>query len=104
MKDQAEILFTIKTLVTAELQDARLYLFGSQATGIINDESDWDILVITSAPVTKDLKSRLHSIVYPVSRAIFSYIDLVVVNEKDWAEDPAYYGLSLSINNSSRRI
>ncbi len=104
MKDEIDILSTIKTLITEELRDATLFLFGSRATGVVHDESDWDILVITSATVTKDLRCRLRSKLYPLSLAISSVIDLVVVNKKDWAENPSYYGLSVSIKNSVRSL
>lgn len=44
---QKEILATIKVIVTKEIPDSRVYLFGSRATEIVHEESDWDILILT---------------------------------------------------------
>ncbi len=48
MLNKAEILSKIKSLVEDEIPDAKVYLFGSRATGKVHEESDWDILILTS--------------------------------------------------------
>lgn len=99
MTNQEEILSTIKQLVKEEIPDAKVYLFGSRATGKIHEESDWDVLVITSKIVNHELKNNIHAKLYPLRRKIFSFIDLKIVNEKDWFESPSYYVLRNSIKD-----
>ncbi|MEJ7677761.1 MAG: nucleotidyltransferase domain-containing protein [Segetibacter sp.] len=99
MLDKAEILSKIKSLVKEEIPDAKVYLFGSRATGKVHEESDWDVLILTSEKVDRSLKHKLHDTLFPLSVEICSFIDFIVVNKNDWEENPSYYSLSLSIEN-----
>lgn len=99
MLSQAEILSTIKTLVKEEIPDAKVYLFGSRATGKVHEESDWDILVITRLIVDKNLKRKVRNKIHSITLSIFSFIDLIIVNEKEWKESPSYYALNISIKD-----
>lgn len=99
MLNQTEILSAIKTLVKEEIPDAKVYLFGSRATGRVHEESDWDVLIITSGEVTRSLKRKIHNRLFPLSVEICSFIHSLVINEKDWAEKPSYYSLWLSIKD-----
>lgn len=44
--DKEHIINKIKELKRLVLPDGKLYLFGSQAKGTANDESDWDLLIL----------------------------------------------------------
>ena len=94
-----EILAKIKSVVLEEIPDAKVYLFGSRVTGKIHEESDWDILVITSKKVDREMKNNIHEKVFQLDGEINSYIDIKIVNEKDWMESPSYYVLRQSIKN-----
>ncbi len=96
---QEEILLTIKSKVQEEIPDAKVYLFGSRATGKIHDESDWDILVISPIEVEKSLKRKIREKLFQISLKIFDHIDSIIVSEKEWEESPSYYSLSLSTKN-----
>ena len=54
LKDQ--ILISVKLKVQNVLPDATIILFGSRANNSETEESDWDILVLTNTPVSKELK------------------------------------------------
>lgn len=99
MLNQTEILSAIKSLVAEEIPDAKVYLFGSRATGKVHEESDWDVLILTSGKADRSLKHKIHDKLFPLSGEICSFIDFIIVNEKDWEENPSYYSLSLSIEN-----
>ncbi len=98
---QEEILLTIKSKVQEEIPDAKVYLFGSRATGRIHDESDWDVLILTSKEVNRNLKHKIHDKLYPLSVEISSFINSIVVNDKEWIENPSYYVLRHSIKNEA---
>ena len=104
MLTHAEILLAIKSLVKEEIPDAKIYLFGSRATGKVHEESDWDVLILTSGEVNKSLKYKIHDKLFPLSVKICSFIHSLVVNEKDWGENPSYYTLSLSIKDEAVAI
>ena len=99
MYKQDEILAKIKLLVREEIPDAKVYLFGSRVTGKIHEESDWDILAITSLKVSRELKDNIHEKLAALAKQDYFFIDLKIVNEKDWYESPSYYVLRHSIKD-----
>lgn len=101
MTNQEEILSTIKALVQEEIPDAKVYVFGSRATGKTHEESDWDILILTSKSSDRILRKKIFNKLFPLSLKIFDAIDCTIVNEKDWIENPSYYVLRRSIENEA---
>ncbi len=99
MYSQEEILSKIKSVVLEEIPDAKVYLFGSRATGKTHEESDWDILVITKKIADRQLRKKIHYKLFPFNLTINGIIEATIVNEIDWAESPLYYSLSLSIKD-----
>jgi uncharacterized protein len=104
MYKQDEILAKIKSAVQEEIPDAKVYLFGSRVTGKIHDESDWDILVITSIKVNRELKDSICNKLVPLKGEEYFFIDIKIVNEKDWHESPSYYVLRNSIKDEVVQI
>ena len=101
MANQEEILSTIKALVKEEIPDARVYLFGSRATGKVHEESDWDILVLTNQKVDNNLEKKVWTKLSKLSISIFDFIDCTIVNENEWQESPSYYVLRQSIKDET---
>ncbi len=101
MINQQEILSTIKAVVKKEIPDAKVYLFGSRATGNVHDESDWDVLVLTTEKVNRNLKHQIHDKLFPLSVEISSFINSIVVNTEEWLENPSYYILRHSIKDEA---
>lgn len=99
MTNQEEILSTIKALVKEEIPDAKVYLFGSRATCKIREESDWDILILTSNLVNRALRKKIHYKLFPFNLNINGFIESTIVNEKEWIENPSYYVLHHSIED-----
>ncbi|MEO8416992.1 MAG: nucleotidyltransferase domain-containing protein [Ginsengibacter sp.] len=99
MYSQEEILLNIKTAVLEEIPGARVYLFGSRATGNIHEESDWDILVLTERISDRALRKRIHYKLFPLGLKINGFIGTTIVNEEEWLENPSYYALRLSIKD-----
>jgi uncharacterized protein len=99
MYKQDEILSKIKSLVKEKIPDAKVYLFGSRVTGKVHQESDWDVLALTSLKVTRELKDNVREKLFPLKNGDYFFIDLKIVNEKDWYESPSYYVLRHSIKD-----
>ena len=57
------------------------------------------MLIITSGKVDRELRRKIHDKLFPVSISICSFIDFIIVNEKDWEESPSYYALTISIKD-----
>jgi predicted nucleotidyltransferase len=77
--------------------DARVMLFGSRAYGVPNEESDWDILILTKQPVNTAIKKKIHSILFPISVQIEAFINTLTVQEDDWLNNPSYYSLHQTV-------
>lgn len=99
MYTNEEILSRIKSTVLEEIPDAKVYLFGSRATGKIHEESDWDILILTKRIADRQLRKKIHYKLFPFNLTIDGIIEATIVNEDDWIESPSYYSLSLSIKD-----
>jgi predicted nucleotidyltransferase len=103
MRTKQQILLSIKSQVQQVLPGAEIILFGSRVNGYFTEESDWDILVITHTPVTKELKQAIHNKIFPLSVSIGTFINILVVNSKDWLQNPSYYSLkkTIALNHQS---
>lgn len=103
MNNKDQISNEIKTQVKEILPDANVILFGSQANNTANEESDWDILVISKgSTITPKIKRTIHDKIFPLSVTIGAFINLLIVTNKDWQESPSYYSLRKNIELNSR--
>lgn len=50
MKDRTDILERIREIKREVLPNGRLILFGSQARGDADEDSDWDLLIVLDKP------------------------------------------------------
>ena len=101
MKLDKQILSSIKREVNQITPHAQILLFGSRAKNTFTQESDWDILVLTPEPVSKNLKKQLQERIFPISVQIGSFINLLVVQEDEWLNNPAYYSLRQNISSEA---
>lgn len=88
----------IKEIIHGILPTAKVYLFGSRATNTQHDESDWDVLILNEGLVNRQIKRKVQDALYPFSLKIGSFINILLANEKEWNENPAYYSIKLSIS------
>ena len=103
MYTQEQILLAVKNQIKEVLPEAHIFLFGSRANNSATEESDWDILVLSSQqPITKLIKQQIHNRVFPLSVSIGSFINVLLVTEKDWQQNPSYYSIkkTIAFNNS----
>jgi uncharacterized protein len=104
MFTKEQILLSIKQKVLETVPDATVFLFGSRANGMVHDESDWDILVLTNQQVTRELKQQLHHHIFPISVSIASFINLIIVSKNDWQDNPSYFLLKQGITTNNVAI
>ena len=69
----------------AELPVTRMILFGSKARGDADPDSDIDLLVLTSCPVTTKLRHEISDRLADINLENDVCISRVVVSEDDWS-------------------
>ncbi len=92
----------IKTEVHEMLPDSKVLLFGSRANGCATEESDWDILILTTNKPDDKIKKIIRNKLFPLSVKIAAFINILLVSENDWNTDPSYYALHHSV--SSKKV
>ena len=64
----------------------QVVLFGSKARGQSDEESDIDLLVLTSQPLSWAEQSKMTEAVAPIQRDRGVIISLLIVADQDWTE------------------
>lgn len=82
--DQKVFLNRIKEQVLKEDENASVILFGSRARGDYREDSDWDILVLTSKDVNGTLKRRIRDDIYDVQLEYLQPVSTLVYNKDFW--------------------
>lgn len=76
---------------------SQLILFGSQARGDANEESDWDLLIILDKPKIEQSDRDLYCYpLYELGWEIDEQIHPIVYTKKDWTD---HKGISLLYHN-----
>ena len=79
---------TIKKMIAERVNEidpkAEIFLFGSRARGDFNENSDWDILILTNYPVSlKDEQRFRHHLVF-LELETGEVFSTFVYEKKDW--------------------
>ena len=98
------ILNNISSRVHQVIPDAEVMLYGSRARGDWQEESDWDILILTNLEVNRSLKEAVWEVVYPFSIEIASFISPLIVKKETWKSHPGYYALRKTITSELKMI
>ena len=68
----------------AELPVSQVVLFGSQARGQAEPDSDIDLLVLTTCPVTRDVKDKIGDILFDIDLKDDVVLMSINVQEDQW--------------------
>ncbi len=98
MDNKPNIITQVKAIVQQYDAAAELILFGSRARGDYNEESDWDILVLSLLPVTDNLKDVVRTeILHKIEIVTFSAVNIIWYNKNEWHTQYAVTNLYDSI-------
>lgn len=84
--DRDVFLSRIKAEVQRVDKDATVILFGSRARGDHKEDSDWDILVLTSRAADSTLENKISDSVYSVELEFLQPVSTIVIERKQWEE------------------
>src|SRR5688572_8097334 len=98
MQTRDQILMTLKSQIREVIPEAEIIVFGSRVNNTAHEESDWDILVVTNNAIDrKKVKQAIHDKIFPLSVAIGSFINVLLLTARDWKKSPSYYALRQSL-------
>jgi predicted nucleotidyltransferase len=67
---------------------AQVFLYGSRATGRAQPESDWDLLVLLTGPVSDKVKFAIRHRLYEIEWETGQVISTIIHSQKDWNSQP----------------
>jgi predicted nucleotidyltransferase len=89
-KGNKEILATLKTIITTEIPDAGLWLFGNRAMGANDAQSDWDILILTTNDYPKTRKWELQEKLFNVTIQQGTRVNILLAQKDKWNREKEY--------------
>ncbi len=78
-------------VLKSDLPVSRVIVFGSKAKGTGGRDSDLDLLVLTSCPVTSNLRAAVSEKLAEINLWYDANLTSVVVSEEDWSEGLVRY-------------
>jgi uncharacterized protein len=85
MTNHEQILMQIKNSVKASSPDAIVILFGSQARGDYNENSDFDVLILLDKEkVTREDEKNVKYPLYEIEYETGKIISPLILSMKDW--------------------
>jgi predicted nucleotidyltransferase len=89
MSVEREVLLRkVKQAVGEVEPDAEIVLYGSQARGDSNAQSDWDFLILVNGRVTDDRVDRIRHRLYEVEWEFGEVLSSIVRNRQEWDSLP----------------
>ena len=87
----------IKSRILKEDENALLILYGSRARGDNNQDSDWDLIILTSKNRTVEFENRLRNTIYEIELEHLQPVSAIILNQLEWQRmmiTPFYHNVS----------
>jgi predicted nucleotidyltransferase len=81
---------TLKKIITTEMPDAELMLFGNRAKGAHDGQSDWDILILTANDYPKTSKWKLQEKLFHVTIQQGTRVNILLAQKDKWQTDKEF--------------
>jgi predicted nucleotidyltransferase len=78
----------LKTKLTADYPVVRMVLFGSAVRGEMDEESDVDVLVLTSRPLTSGERNAIYDEVFTINLRYETNLSVLVTDLHNWEAGP----------------
>jgi len=79
-----QLLRDLKGVITRFVPDATVILYGSAARGEREPESDYDILILLDAPISRQAREEMRSAIYDLELERGAVVSILVLTRDDW--------------------
>ena len=86
--DDSELIKRVKAVIREVDPKAEALLHGSRARGQAGPESDWDLVILLSTPVTEQLKRTIRHRLYEIEWDTGEVISCIVHSHAQWNASP----------------
>jgi predicted nucleotidyltransferase len=86
MKKREFLLSVVKSRISKIDSEAKIILFGSRARNDAKKESDWDFLILTHFPVTRDLKNKIYDELFEIELETEEVLTGIIQNINSWSD------------------
>jgi predicted nucleotidyltransferase len=97
-------LSALKKIITTEIPDAELALFGNRAKGTYDAQSDWDMLILTTKDYPKTLKWKLQEKLFEVTLQQGTRVNILLAQKAKWHTEPEYETLRKRIEKELQPV
>jgi len=80
----------LKTIITTEIPDAEIMLFGNRAKGAYDSQSDWDMLILTTNDYPQTLKWELQEKLFNVTMKQGTRVNILLAQKAKWQDGQEY--------------
>jgi uncharacterized protein len=103
--DRKELIYRIKSGIKEIDPQAEIILYGSRARGDNQQDSDWDILVITPREkITFDYEAELRDPIIDLELETGHIISLLVYSKSDWTNNMTFSPLYSNVKKEGIKI
>ena len=82
--EQNIFLDQIKSSILKEDANAFLILYGSRARGDNKEDSDWDILILTSKNRNVKFENKIRDSIYEIELEHLQPVSAIILDQKEW--------------------
>lgn len=83
-KSKSEIKYLIKLNILKTDPNAEVFLFGSRARGDENQDSDWDLLILTNHPTSLKDEQKFMDNLYELELELEEVFSPLIYSMNDW--------------------
>jgi uncharacterized protein len=84
--EKSIVLNKIKSAILQVDQNATIILYGSRARGDFRKDSDWDFLILTDLPETKNTKDQFRDIIFETELDLEEPVSTIIHNRNVWMD------------------
>ena len=92
-------LATLRSIITTEIADAEIMLFGSRVKSAPNAQTDWDILILTSDDKPNTFKWELQEKLFKVTMQQGARVNILLVQKTKWYTSQEFEVIRKKIEN-----